>query len=175
MSVSKARGLDEIRELLDLGLAADEARELGGQVVVRRRPHVRVRAMGVCLICGRAVVGRKGQRLQQLSFDGIGRLERQHICGGEQGVGLALRRQRALGVQPADDGDDALARLRAGEAPAVAHVGDDRRCLQDALSQLGLAEAVLAVQVLADQIAEWMAHAYLLHGAQRDGTTRANC
>ncbi len=83
-----------------------------------------------------------------------------HPSRVEQCIRLVGRIERALLVQPADDRDDALARLRADEATALAHGGDDGGRLQDACGQLALAEAMLAVQVLADQVAEWMAHVF---------------
>ena len=57
-------------------------------------------------------------------------------------------------MQPADDGQNALMGVRAGEPTATAHVADDGRVLVNAGRELGLAETVLAMQMLGDQIAK---------------------
>jgi hypothetical protein len=57
-----------------------------------------------------------------------------------------------------DDRQNPLARLRSAQALSFTHFADDRGVLQDACRQLRLAEAVLAVEVLAQEIAKPVAH-----------------
>jgi hypothetical protein len=84
--------------------------------------------------------------------------------------------QHALGAQPADDCHHAFARLRPGQPFSFAHLADDRGVLEDAFGQFGLAQAVLAMQVLAQEIAEWVAYdrlrvenRYLVNATLRNG------
>src|SRR3712207_6999321 len=52
-------------------------------------------------------------------------------------------RDGCLGAEPVNDRHHPFARLRAAQSLALAHLGDGRRVLQDALRQFGLAQAML--------------------------------
>ena len=91
-------------------------------------------------------------------FGCIRLLQRGHAGGVEQGVGFVQGGYGALLLQPFDYGDHPFARLSPLQTLALTHFRDDRRRLQDARGQFGLAQAMFAVQVLGDQIAKGVAH-----------------
>jgi hypothetical protein len=71
-------------------------------------------------------MGCRDQLVEQPGFNRLLFTKGRHASRLEQGIGFVLCDQRALLVQPQDDGYDALASLGPGQALALAHLGDDR-------------------------------------------------
>lgn len=112
-----------------------------------------------CRLCLNQVWSVEHARLvNEGGFGGIVFTQRGHASGVEKRVGFVQGCQCTLLLQPTDDGRHPVARLRAAQTFALAHIGDDRGRLQDARGQPGLAQPVLAMQVLREEIAKWMAH-----------------
>ena len=85
-----------------------------------------------------------------------------HPGGTKERVRFCDRRDGCLRAEPRSDRDDPFTCLGAGQALAFAHFRNHRPILQDTVGQLGLAQAMFAVQIAAQEIAKRMAHTRVL-------------